>query len=434
MPFEIEKPVLWDGMRNPYLYKAWVKVYDGPALTDSVSLPLGVRYFNFDTDRGFMLNGKPYRLRGVVTTEDRLGVGNAVSRAQTIEDLDLICEMGANAVRTSLPHSRAFYELCDKRGIIVWSDLPLIGPTYITERGYIDSPAFRENGRNQLTEIIRQGYNNPSILMWGIFADLNTRGDDPVPYVQELASLASREDPGRPTVASSNQDGNINFATDLISWDHEYGWHEGLPSDIAVWLDEYRVSWSKLRTGINYGAGGSVYQQGDSLYRPSVNGLFHPERWQTSLHETYFAYVNPVEWLWGCFISNMFDYGAATRRWGDGSGVDDRGLVTLDRKTRKDAFYFYKANWNDSNKFLYIAERRWDNRPDRPQTVKVFSNVSEAELFVNGVSQGVRQPVSGVMRWDGVVMKVGDNNIEVLSGRLKDNCNIRIVPAGAVKL
>ncbi len=434
LPFTIDKPVFWDGTRNPHLYTAWVKIFDGTAAPDSVAVPLGIRTFNFDTNRGFILNGKPYRLRGVIATQDRLGLGNAVSIEHLEQDLDLIQEMGANAVRTPLPCSPAFYDMCDRRGIVVWSDLPLMGPSYISERGFINSPAFKDNGKTQLTEIIRQGVNHPSIMTWGLFSELNMRGDNPVSYIKELAALASQEDPNRATVASSNQDGDINFATDLISWAHEYGWGEGQPSDIAVWLDEYRASWSKLKTSISYGAGASVYQQADTLSRPVVNAPWHPERWQTYLHEVYFAHVNPVEWFWGWFVANMFDCGAATRRWGDGSGVDDRGLVTFDRAIRKDAFYFYKANWNDEEKFVYIAERRWNRRNHTSQNVKVYTNASQAELFLNGVSQGVKQPTNGTILWENVTMKVGENELVVLSERLKDNCTITVAPAKAVRL
>lgn len=427
IPFDIERPILWDGMENPYLYDVKVEVADGDVSSDRITIPMGLRYFSVDPRQGFMLNGRPYRIHGVISYEDRAGAGNAVTGYQMKEDLDIIAEMGANAIRTAAyPHNRTFYEECDRRGFLVWCDLPFIGPAYMTDMAYIDTPGFKANGRQQLTEMIRQRCNNASIFAWGIFSRLNERGDSPVQYVRDLNRLAREEDPTRMTVATSNADGPINFVTDLVVWDHGFGWIEGQPSDVRLWGDNLRANWSNLRSGISYGAGASIYHQSDSLYRPSFMGNWHPERWQTHLHEQYFSYVDTTPWLWGWFVRNMFDYGAAARTWGEGTGTEDSGLVTFDRKYRKDAYYFYKANWNRSDPFVYIAERRWDKRSQGGQKIRVYSNQSEVELFVNGMSQGTRTGVNATFEWDNVPLREGSNSVEARAAGSTDNINIDI--------
>ena len=298
-PIAMDNPRLWNGTADPFMYDVIVRLMDDSLLCDEVTVPLGLRYFSVDPKQGFLLNGSPYRLRGVSHYEDRASVGNALTPYQIAEDLDLIAEMGANAVRAAAyPHNESFYDECDRRGLVVLSELPLIGPAYMTDRGYINTEAFRDNGRDQLREMIFQQFNHPSVAVWGIFFDQTPRGDDPTAYVKELNSLAMLEDPSRLTSATSNQDGKINFVTDLVVWDHNYGWKEGLPSDIKVWLDQLRTNWGSLCSGISYGAGASIYHQDDSLYRPDYLGNWHPERWQTYLHEQYYPYIDGSPFLW----------------------------------------------------------------------------------------------------------------------------------------
>ena len=427
IPIELESPTLWNGVENPYLYNVIVKVTDQNVTCDSLAVPLGLRYFSVDPKTGFALNGRPLQLHGVFYYEDRASVGPALTEYQIREDLDYMVEMGVNAVRTSPgPHSQEFYDECDRRGLIVWSDLPFVGPSYLTDRGYIGTESFRANGVQQLREMISQYYNHPSIAMWGLFSNQSMRGDDPTPYIKELNTVAREEDPTRMTVGASNQDGQMNFITKLVVWDHIFGWKEGLPSDISVWLKQLQANWSNLNSGLSYGAGASIYHQDDSLYRPDYLGNWHPERWQSYLHEQYYSFAKNAPFLWGVFIANMFDYGAAGREWGDGTGVDDRGLVTFDRKYRKDAFYFYKANWNPDEPFVYIAERRWDRRVKRTQTLKVYSNAPEVEMLLNGVSLGKRSGVNGVFTWENVTMAEGMNELEARSDSGIDHTRIEI--------
>lgn len=428
IPYSITKPILWSGVVNPYLYNVKVKLYRDEIVVDSISEKTGFRYYSIDPKEGFMLNGAPYKLNGVIAHHDRVMVGTALSTYQVMEDFQLIREIGATAVRVAnVPHHSEFYTLCDKFGIIVWSDLPLVGATFLTDKAFLDTPSFKSNGINQAKEIVKQLYNHPSIIFWGIFSDINLRGDDPINYIKQLNTVVKKEDPKRYTGATSNQDGDINFITDVVIWNHHLGWKEGLPEDISLWLNQTEKDWDNLKSGISYSAGASIHHQDDSLYRPSYTGNWHPERWQTHLHEVYYNNIQDKPFLFGSFVGNMFDYGATGRSWGDGNGINNSGLITFDRKYKKDAFYMYKANWNKNSPFVYIAERRWDHRDDLNQNIKIFSNCREVELFVNSVSMGMKSGVNGLFEWSDILLKEGTNHIEANAVRVKDDIYIDIV-------
>jgi len=428
LPFTIANPALWSGTEDPFLYTVAVTVGAGSTVTDSVAIQTGFRTVAVNDAGEFLLNGKPYPIHGVVVHQDRAMVGPALQSYQVREDFNLIRGMGANFVRVAgVAHNPEFYDLCDRHGILVWSDAPLVGPAYLTDKAYIPSSEFMANGKSQMTELIRQQYNRPSVVMWGIFSDLTARGDNPIPYVRELNALAKREGPSRLTVAASNQNGEINFVTDLICWNHHFGWIEGKPSDIGTWQQYLHARWDRLRSAVSYAAGASIYHQDDSLYRPPYMGNWHPERWQTYLHEQYYAQLKDDRKLWGIVVGNMFDYGAVGRTWGEGNGINDCGLVTFDRKYCKDAYFFYKANWDRDEGFVYIAERRWQARRNTVQNIKVYSNRDEVELFVNGISQGTKSGTVGIFTWPGVVLNAGMNRIEARSGSLTDRISLEIL-------
>ncbi len=428
IPFEVDKPQLWEGTKNPFLYRVAVKLVADGTATDSLSVKTGFRSVAYDPASGFTLNGEPYPVRGITVHQDRAMVGTALQSYQIREDFEFAAEMGATLVRTAEgPHCSEFFDLCDEYGMMAIADLPFVGSDFLTDKPFINSVPFMENGKLQLTEMIRQNMNHPSIVAWGIFSRLSNVGDNPAPYVAQLNTLAKREDPGRMTVAMSSCDGEVNFITDLVIWDHYFGWKEGLPSDILVWLNQLHTNWSSIKSAVNYSAGASIYQQGDSLYRPVVNGNWHPERWQTHVHEEYLKNLAAQRSLWGTFAGNLFDYGAAGRSWGEGNGLNDCGLVTFDRKYRKDAFYLYKANWNPNDPFVYIAERRWDNRLNPKQQLKVYSNLPAVELFVNGRSLGVKESINGIFLWPNVDLPVGTTTVEARAGEQADKTHITIL-------
>ena len=420
LPVGLRRPHLWDGRRDPFRYRAEVSLWRDGHEVDRVEQPLGLRHYRIDPEHGFFLNGRHLPLRGVCRHQDRSEVGNALRRAHHDEDAAIMAEMGANAVRLAhYPQAEYFYDLMDRDGFIVWAEIPFVGPGGYSDEGFVNLPAFRQNGRQQLVELIRQHYNHPSIVVWGLFNELSMRGDNPVPYIEELNDLAHREDPTRPTVAASNTDGALNFVTDAMAWNRYDGWYGGTPADLGRWLDRMHAAHPDLRIAISeYGAGASLYHQQDTLVKAVATSFWHPENWQTHYHMANWRELSARPFVWGSFIWNLFDFGAAHRHEGDRVGINDKGLVTFDRRTRKDAFYFYKANWNKDEPLLYLAERRTTRRTRPMQTFMAFTNQAEAELFVNGVSCGRAQADSlATVRWTGVRLRPGKNEVRVVSGR-----------------
>lgn len=420
--FEIDQPHLWNGRQDPFLYQAEVILSRNGQMVDRVIQPLGLRFYRIDPDKGFFLNGKHLPLQGVCRHQDRSEVGNALRPQHHEEDAALMLEMGVNAVRLAhYPQATYFYDLMDKNGIIVWAEIPFVGPGGYNDKGFVDLPAFRANGKEQLKELIRQHYNHPSICVWGVFNELTELGDNPVEYIKELNVLAHQEDPTRPTTSASNQMGDLNFITDAIAWNRYDGWYGGTPADLGKWLDRMHKDHPEICISISeYGAGASIYHQQDSLVKTVPTSWWHPENWQTYYHIENWKTISSRPYVWGSFVWNMFDFGAAHRTEGDRPGINDKGLVTFDRKVRKDAFYFYKANWNREEPMLYLTGKRNTVRTQRLQIITAFTNLSGAELFVNGKSYGKAIPDSyAILEWKNVELEPGENEIKVVSTNKK---------------
>ena len=422
LTFEIDQPHLWNGRQDPFLYQAEVTLFRNGQMVDRVTQPLGLRFYRIDPDKGFFLNGKHLPLQGVCRHQDRSEVGNALRPQHHEEDVALMLEMGVNAVRLAhYPQATYFYDLMDKNGIIVWAEIPFVGPGGYNDKGFVDLPAFRANGKEQLKELIRQHYNHPSICVWGLFNELTELGDNPVEYIKELNVLAHQEDTTRPTTSASNQMGDLNFITDAIAWNRYDGWYGGTPADLGKWLDRMHKDHPKICIAISeYGAGASIYHQQDSLVKTVPTSWWHPENWQTYYHIENWKTISSRPYVWGSFVWNMFDFGAAHRTEGDRPGINDKGLVTFDRKVRKDAFYFYKANWNREEPMLYLTGKRNTVRTQHLQTITAFTNLSGAELFVNGKSYGKAIPDSyAILEWKNVELQPGENEIKVVSTNKK---------------
>ena len=422
LTFEIDQPHLWNGRQDPFLYQAEVTLFRNGQMVDRVTQPLGLRFYRIDPDKGFFLNGKHLPLQGVCRHQDRSEVGNALRPQHHEEDVALMLEMGVNAVRLAhYPQATYFYDLMDKNGIIVWAEIPFVGPGGYNDKGFVDLPAFRANGKEQLKELIRQHYNHPSICVWGLFNELTELGDNPVEYIKKLNVLAHQEDTTRPTTSASNQMGDLNFITDAIAWNRYDGWYGGTPADLGKWLDRMHKDHPKICIAISeYGAGASIYHQQDSLVKTVPTSWWHPENWQTYYHIENWKTISSRPYVWGSFVWNMFDFGAAHRTEGDRPGINDKGLVTFDRKVRKDAFYFYKANWNREKPMLYLTGKRNTVRTQRLQTITAFTNLSGAELFVNGKSYGKTTPDSyAILEWKNVELQPGENEIKVVSTNKK---------------
>lgn len=405
---EIKAPRLWDGVRDPYLYQASVRIMYEGQIIDAVTQPLGLRFYLIDTAKGLLLNGTPYPFRGVNLHQETYGKGWAGTKEDRERDYAMIREMGCTGVRMShYQHDAGEYEICDRDGLVVWDELALVNE--ITP-----SNAFAQCARQQLTEQIKQTYNHPSILVRGLFNEINiSTGDPRWNLVRELNELSHALDGSRPTCAASNLglDHESIRIPDVIAFNRYWGWYSDRPEDWESKLEEIRRRVPDRPFGISeFGAGASVLQHEIPPRRPVANGQWHPEEWQNHFHECAWKAQSRRKDLWCNLIWVMFDFAAAGRNEGDWPGRNDKGLVTADRGTRKDSFYFYKANWSNQP-FVYITSRRFNPRPAGEYDVKVYSNCRSVQLTVNGVNFGSRDGDCGVFVWKNVLLKRGSNVI-----------------------
>ena len=421
----VPKPHLWSGRKDPYLYKSVVELRAADGVVDSVEQQIGLRYYSIDPDKGFFLNGQPYNLHGVDRHQDFMNKGWAISEADMDEDISLIKEIGATVIRCAhYQHSDYFYSLCDKAGILVWAEIPQVNEIR-------DTPQFEETSRNQLVDLIRQNVNHPSIFVWSLFNEIRgSKGsDDPHRELQDLKITANGEDPTRPTIAATCVSilPEMNKIPDLLGWNIYPGWYNGTKEDYGSVLDQHR--YDSRSGGIcisEYGAGANTTQHEQNPQQPKPAGQWHPEEWQAEVHENAWAAMKERPFVWGTFVWCMFDFAVSSRHEGDQPGLNDKGLVTRDRKTKKDAFYFYKANWSDEPT-LYITSRRFTERTNAVTDVKVYSNAKKVELLVNGVSLGeTRNATNCVFIWKIAELKFGENQVEAraeLDGKsLSDSC------------
>jgi beta-galactosidase len=405
-------PHLWNGRADPYLYKAVVELRRGDDVIDRVEQPLGLRTIRVDRT-GFYLNGKLCRLLGVDAHQDRFGKGWAISDADQKQDIDLILEMGANAIRAAhYQHSETFYRLCDETGLLVWAELPQVD--------YVGGPAFEENSDGQLLDLIRQNINHPCIFAWSLSNELRQPSPDPDPILIDLNRLAHAEDPSRPTIEAAyiNIWPSVNKIPDLLGINFYPGWYRGDVNAMGAKLDD-GASWGRGQgfAVSEYGAGASTDQHEAHPSQPPSAGPWHPEEWQAIVHEHDWAAIRARPFVWGSFVWNMFDFASSQRHESDLPGLNDKGLVTYDRKVCKDAFYFYKANWSDEP-FVYLTDRRFTKRTEAVTDVKVYSNCDRVELTVNGVSQGAQTgDDEHIFRWTGLTLQSGKNQIEATADR-----------------
>jgi len=422
LPMSLSNPHLWNGRNDPFMYKTVVTLLQNGKPVDKVEQSLGLRFFSVDANEGFFLNGEHLQLRGVCRHQDYAEKGNALLPQDHEEDIAIMKEMGANAIRLShYPQAPYFYDLLDKNGFVTWSEIPFVGPGGYRDQGYVNQTSFRDNGKQQLLEMIRQNYNRPSICFWGLFNELKVDEESPIDYVKELNILAKSEDPSRVTTAASFLDkADINEVTDLIGWNKYFGWYGGEPKQIGSWADNIHTLSPNLKIAISeYGAGASIFHHQAEMVPSSPGSYWHPEAWQAIYHEENWRAIQARPYIWGTFIWNLFDFAAAHRTEGDRNGRNDKGLVTFDRKTRKDAWWFYKATWNKAEPVLYIADRRFVNRTNAKTLVKVYSNLEQVELFVNGISFGKKNVMDAMVQWESIALAKGENKIEVKSGKGK---------------
>jgi beta-galactosidase len=405
VPLQIASPHLWDGVRDPYLYTLEVEVASGGRAVDLVTEPLGLRFFDFDAEKGFSLNGERLNLHGVNRHQDRDGKGWALSLRDQDEDMALIRELGANAVRLAhYQHSQYFYDLCDRYGLVVWAEIPVVNNA--------GAGPFVDNAKQQLSELIRQSGNHPSIVTWSVANELQHDKSDPgaiVPLVRALHELARAEDPTRPTSLATFYGANDPSVglTDLVGFNRYDGWYVNAIEAFAPGLDGMRAKRPELRMALSeYGAGASP-----KLHAASPKKMDHSEEYQLLFHEGYWEALRARPYVWGAFVWNMFDFAADHRKEGDTPGRNDKGLVTYDRKTKKDAFYFFKANWS-SEPVVHVTGARFSPRESGPADLKVYSNGEKVRLRVGGKALPDVEPRNRVFVWPAVTLKPGPNVVE----------------------
>jgi beta-galactosidase len=413
-PVTIQNPHLWNGLSDPYLYNVYVQVLDGSTVTDVVKQPLGLRFFRVDPNTGFYLNNTYKDLHGVNCHQDRLNMGWAIGPAQHLEDFNLIREMGCNAIRLShYQHAEYFYDLCDSAGMAVWAEIPLVNRVTISD-------SFNANAQQQMTELIRQNYNHPSIFFWGIGNEI-TGSPDPNPILDALHKLIHVEDSTRLSTYASNtkNDTNttnaLNWHSDVNCFNQYFGWYSdnGPLSAFPHWSDRMHAVYASKCLGMSeYGGGGCITQHAENPPQPDPYGSPHPEEYQNFVHESYWSALKTRNFFWCKFIWCMFDFAVDSRNEGDTPGRNDKGMVTYDRKTKKDCFYFYKANWT-TDPVVYITSRRFTPRPFATVEVKVYSNTDSVQLYINGALIGaIAANGTDIFKWTSQKLSQGKNTIK----------------------
>jgi len=410
----LANPHLWDGLRDPYLYSVRVDLLDGGSVLDSVTVPLGVRSFSLSPTSGFTLNGKALGLHGVNKHQDHEDKGSAIADSDTDADFAIIEEIGATAIRLAhYQHAQHTYDVCDRAGLVVWAETPVINRIN-------DTPEFAANAEQQLTELILQNYNHPSILFWSVGNETTLRaGPSPDALIAHLASVATAEDPTRFAAYAADgtaTDSPVNFHGQAHGFNQYQGWYGGKVADFGSWADENRQAHPEAPIGLTeYGAGASIYEHTADPAAADTGGdhtsSAHPEEYQSYFHEGYWSQLQARPFIWGTFVWALFDFASDNRSEGMSAGLNDKGLVTFDRQTRKDAFYWYKANWS-AETFVHINSRRFASLPKSSNTVRVYSNAATVELELNGTSLGMKTAPNHLFVWENVAWAAGANVIE----------------------
>lgn len=409
---------LWNGRKDPYLYTAEVVLVEGEDALDNVSARFGCRTYQIDSERGFILNGEEYPLRGVSRHQDRWGIGNALLPEHHEEDMELICEMGATTIRLAhYQHDQYFYDLCDEKGLVIWAEIP-----------YISShmPTGRENTISQMKELVVQNYNHPSIVVWGLSNEITMTGASTPDLLENhniLNDMVHEMDKTRLTTMAVVSMCDIHDPyiqiPDTISYNHYFGWYGGDTSMNGPWLDNFHKEFPNIPIGMSeYGCEAlnwhtSDPQQGD-----------YTEEYQAYYHEELIKQLFSRKYLWATHVWNMFDFGADARNEGGENGQNHKGLVTFDRKYKKDSFYAYKA-WLSDEPFVHICGKRYIDRVEDTTKVTVYSNLPEVELFVNGKSLGKLKAEDHFFYFQ--VPNAGESTLVAVAGECRDESHIRKV-------
>lgn len=411
--FTISNPHLWQGLEDPYLYKVVTQVIQDGTVIDEVIQPLGLRHFDLKANDGMYLNGKKVPMYGVCRHQDWWEKGSALTNKEHATDLDIIKEIGATTIRFAhYQQAEYIYAKCDSIGFIVWAEIPFVNRVSTYES---------ENSKQQLTELIRQNYNHPSIYTWGLHNEVYTPFEQTIPLTTDLHDLAKTEDPHRYTVAVSGYnkiDATANHNADLQGINHYFGWYGGKISDVKTWVEKAEKEFPNHKVIFSeYGGEANIHQQKEAVGEIGECCGFNKkyyETWGTKFHEMHWGVLSQHPYLLGTYIWNTFDFATPMSSQGGVHSRNMKGLVTFDRKVKKDPFYWYKANWS-KEPVLYLTQRRAINRSNQITPVTVYSNIGTPQLFVNGVeikdySIG-NTPVHYI--FNTVNLKDGENIVEV---------------------
>ena len=413
--FELEHVHLWDGVDDPYLYHAKTELSSG----DVTETTFGCRSFYTDPEKGFVLNGRVYPLRGVSRHQDRTGAGNALSYEMHKEDMEIIKEIGANTIRLAhYQHAQEFYDLCDEYGMVVWAEIP-----YIT----MHMPNGRANTLSQMEELVVQNYNHPSIVCWGLSNEITAAtpvDEDLLENHRLLNDLCHKLDKTRFTTMANvfmqETDSPLLEIPDVNSYNLYFGWYLGELEQNDEFFDEYHAKYPDRCIGFSeYGADANPQYQSTN----PTHGDYS-ETYQTVYHEHMLKMIEERPYLWATHVWNMFDFAADGRDEGGKHGVNQKGLVTMDRKLKKDAFYLYKAYWNKEDAFVHICGSRYVDRKEDTTEVKVYSNQTTVSLYVDGTLVET-QDGSRIFRF--AVPMTGEHEIVAKAGAEEDSIHIRKV-------
>ena len=415
--FVIENVHKWHGRKDPYLYTAKAELIENETVLDNVSSRFGCRSYEIDPERGFILNGEEYPLRGVSRHQDRWGKGNALSREDHKQDIELICEVGATTIRLAhYQHDQYFYDLCDEYGQVIWAEIP-----YISKH----MPTGRENTISQMKELIVQNYNHPSIVVWGLSNEISIGGSDEdlLENHRILNDLCHEWDKTRKTtvaaVSMCKMDDPYLQIPDVVSYNHYFGWYGGDTSMNGPWFDKFHATHPNIPIGCSeYGCEALNWHTSDPRQGD------YTEEYQAYYHEELIKQLFSRKYMWATHVWNMFDFGADARAEGGENGQNHKGLITFDRSYKKDSFYAYKA-WLNPEPMVHLCGKRYIDRVEDVTKVTVYSNQPTVELFANGVSLGVKEAADHFFYFD--VPNVGETHLVAVAGELKDESDIRKV-------
>jgi beta-galactosidase len=434
LSLRVQHPRLWRGTLGPYLYRTILTVRaSSGALLDRVVQPLGLRTVAFDPDKGFFLNGEHVFLHGVSLHQDRPVKGWAISGEDQEQDFQILSDLGGNVVRLAhYQHDQRSYELADSLGIVAWAEIPLVNQ--VSFDGSPASPELVANATQQLHELIRQNYNHPSIALWSIGNEVDLRANGPskaLSLLETLNRVAKSEDPERATTladccevglthnksATPKSRELIVGVADAVGYNRYFGWYGGTFTDFGPMLDAAHARHPRLPLAVSeYGAGAALTQHSDDPSGGPINshGRPHPEEYQDLYHEAAWSTLKKRDYLWGVFVWNLFDFSSDSRKEGDLTDMNDKGLVSYDRALAKDAFFFYRAAWS-AQPTLHLVGRRYTDRAYAVVDVKAYSNATRAELSLNGASQGTAPCSDGICLWHAVQLTSGDNELRAIA-------------------